>query len=389
MRLRVLVVASLLGGAGLVAGCGEVVDRSPEPHDPALSWERLPDPPLAPRSGPVVAWTGSEVVVVGGDTRAVPCPPNASCAAPEHYARDGARLRLEGRSWRPITDAPVEVPDGAPSAVVGGRLYVLARDVLLAYDVGHDAWSRIATPPGFTDGQLTADHDRLVVASGGDERRSVPDRVYDPGAGRWSTLPDDPIGPAFDRVLTAIPTGLVLTAHALVDDPGADGPSLVLAARWDRATDSWTRLPDSDQLGGWAWTWSGRRLVDPSLGGGDGGEVGNYGRSIPFGGILDPASGTWSRLPHAPKQGTGGWPVGALGGRFAAVAGWTYDDDTASWAPVPRPLGAPDLPGAAVWAGDRLVVIGGLDGARGDTPGSLDRGAWISEPGETLGRPRA
>lgn len=386
--MRVLLVLAATLAVFSSTGCGEVVGRSPEPGAGEASWERLPDPPLRARTGPVVAWTGAEVLVVGGDTRAVPCPPNASCAAPEHYARDGARLGLADRSWRRIADAPVEVPDSAPSAVVGGRLYVLARDVLLAYDVAGDTWSRIATPSDLSDQQLTADHARLVVSSGSDERHSVPDRVYDPGSGRWSTLPDDPIGPAFDRVMTSIPDGLVLTGHALVDDPGAEEPSLVLAARWDSATGRWTRLPDSDQLGGWAWTWTGHRLVDPTLGGADGGQIGNYGRTIPFGGVLDPATGAWSRLPHAPKERAGGWPVAALGGRFVATAGWTYDDESRSWAVMPRPHGAPAQPGAAVWAGDRLVVIGGIDSARGDTPGHLSEGAWISESGETLGRPR-
>jgi hypothetical protein len=334
----------------------------------------------------VAASTGTAVLVVGGDTGA-PCPANADCKAPAHYARDGARLDLRARSWHPIAAAPIDVPAYSQGVVVAGTLYVLARDALLAYDVAHDSWSEVPTPTGFADGQLVADSDRLVVASGSDEHGTVPDRAYDPATRRWSTLPDDPLGPAFDRVLTAIPTGLVLTAHELVDNPGADGPSLVLAARFDRTTGAWTRLPDSDQLGGWAWTWTGRRLVDPTLGGADGGKVGNYGRTIPFGGILDPATGAWSALPHAPREGTGGWPVAALGGRYAATGGWTYDDETESWAEVPRPTGAPDEPGVAVWAGDRLVVVGGVRDDRGYSVDALSPHAWISASGTTLGRP--
>jgi hypothetical protein len=388
MRTRAVAAAALLGVLALLAGCGDTrVGRSPDPAAGEPAWQRLPDPPFSARSGSVVAWTGSEVLVVGGDT-GTPCPPNADCAQPAHYARDGARLDVGERSWHPIAAAPVDVPAYSSSALLAGHLYVLADDVLLAYDVAHDTWSRIPTPSGFAGGQLVASTDRLVVASGSDEHGVTPDRVYEPGARRWTTLPDDPIGPAFDRVLTAIPTGLVLTAHELVDDPGAEKPSLVLAARWDAATGGWTRLRDSDQLGGWAWTWTGQRLVDPSLGGSDGGEVGNYGRTIPMGGVLDPVTGRWSRLPHPPKEGTGGWPVAALGGRFAAVAGWTYDDDTRSWAVVPRPKGAPGEPGVAVWADDRLVVVGGLDASRDGSTATRSGHAWISGPGDSLGRPR-
>ena len=388
MRFRLAVAIAAVAALSLVSGCGDDIEvsQSPDPSAIAPAWQRLPDPPFDPRSGPVVAWTGSGVVVVGGDTGA-PCPPNADCKAPQHYARDGARLDLGERTWHPISSAPVEIPAYSSSALVAGTLYVLAGDALLAYDVELDAWSNVPTPAALTDGQLVGSGTRLVVAQGSDEHGPTPDRVYDSGTGHWSTLPDDPIGPAFDKTFTAIPTGLVLTAHALVDSPGGDGPSLVLAARWDDATEAWTRLPDSDQLGGRAWTWTGRRLIDPSLGGGDGGEVGNYGRTIPYGGILDPVTGRWSRLRHAPSESGGGWPVAALGGRFAAIAGWTYDDETESWAEMPRPKGAPDEPGTAVWADDRLVVIGGVDDDQGWTTDALSTHAWISQSGATLGRP--
>jgi len=388
MRFRLAVATVLLTALSLVSGCGDdvQVSQSPDPSEFEPAWQRLPDPPFDPRTGPVVASTGSEVLVVGGDTSA-PCPPTADCKGPEHYARDGARLDISEPTWHPMSPAPVDVPAYSSSALVAGTLYVLAGDTLLAYDVAQDAWSNVPTPAALTNGQLVGSGTRLVVAQDSDEHGTTPDRVYDSGTGHWSTLPDDPIGPAFDRTFTAIPTGLVLTAHELVDNPGGDGPSPVLAARWDTATAAWTRLPDSDQLGGWAWTWTGRRLIDPSLGGGDGGEVGNYGRTIPYGGILDPATGQWSRLPHAPKEFGGGWSVAALGGRFVAIGGWTYDDESESWAEVPRPNGAPDQPGAAVWAGDRLVVIGGVHDDRGYTVEALSPHAWISQSGATLGRP--
>jgi hypothetical protein len=384
MRFRLLLVVGLLAAPVLVAGC-DAAGRTPNPHEAPAPWTRLPDPPFAPRVGAVVAWTGSEVIAVGGNI-GPPCPPNASCK-PGHYAKDGAAYVPAGRAWHPISSAPVDIPSSSPSALVSGRLFVLAGDQLLAYDASSDVWSKIRTPSGFAGGQLVADRDRLVVVSGSDEGNVVPDRVYDPATAGWSTLPEDPIGRAFDRVITAVPTGLVLTAKELVDNPGAYGPSLVLAARFDEATGTWTRLPDSDQIGGWSWVWTGRHLVDPSLGGADGGDVGNYGRTVPFGGRLDPATGQWSRLSHAPKQRTGGWPVAALDGSLAAVSGGIYDDDTESLAQVPPPDGAPNEPGSAVWAGDRLVVIGGVHDDRGFSTDALSPHAWISSSGTTLGKP--
>ena len=109
-------------------------------------------------------------------------------------------------------------------------------------------------------------------------------------------------------------------------------------------------------------------MVDPSLGGADGGEVNGYGRTIPFGGRLDPATGTWTRLPDPPQERTGGWPVEALDGPVIAAEGWLYDDRAGSWARLPKPSGAPPSPGVAVWADGELLVLGGTDWDRAEDP---------------------
>jgi hypothetical protein len=110
-----------------------------------------------------------------------------------------------------------------------------------------------------------------------------------------------------------------------------------------------------------AGTWTGKHLVDATLGGADGGQVNNYGRVVPFGGRLDAATGTWSRLPGAPEERTGGWPVEAPGGPLIAAEGWLYDDNDGSWTRLPRPDQAPAEPGPGVWADQALVVYGGAD----------------------------
>lgn len=129
-------------------------------------------------------------------------------------------------------------------------------------------------------------------------------------------------------------------------------------------------LPVMDQLGG-RWTWTGQCLVDPTLGGADGGQVNNYGRVIPYGGRLDPATGDWSPLPNAPAQSSGGWPADALDGPRIAAGGWLYDDSNGSWTPLPQPEGAPADPGPSVWADYVLVVYGGADWNPPDAHGQL------------------
>ena len=210
---------------------------------------------------------------------------------------------------------------------------------------------------------------------------SCPDRVLDTRTGAWSVLPADPLSPSFDRSLTPTPHGLVLTASPIAAGGGPEDPALVEAAVLEQGAAEWRRLPDSEQLGGSRWSWSGRNLVDPTLGGADGGEVNGYGRVLPFGGRLDPATGRWSPLPDAPAPLTGGWPVEAVHGPVTAAEGWLYDDEEERWSRLDPPEGAPAQPGPATWLDDTLVVYGGArwtaDGAGDRTPDSVySTDAW-------------
>jgi hypothetical protein len=347
-------------------GCAEQgappVDAPPD--DPSRTielgegWSRMPMPPLSPRHGPLVATVAREVVVVGGYT-GPPCPPNADCAYPPSFARDGVRWTpAEGR-WREIAPAPYDVEELPRHAVVGDRLHVLSSGRLLVWDRSEDAWSVVDTPARLEHVALVADGPRLVVAAGGDEHGEEPDRVLDTRTGEWSVLPEDPLSPSFDRFVTATPHGLVLTARPIAPGGGPEDPALVQAAVLEPGSGRWRQLQDSEQLGGWRWAWSGSHLVDPTLGGADGGDVNNYGRVLPFGGRLDPATGQWSTLPGAPEAGSGGWPVEAVQGPVTAAEGWLYDDGGERWTRLPRPDGAPTQPGPATWLDDTLVVYGG------------------------------
>jgi len=376
--MRVVCAVLLLG----LLGCGPTTTSGgpqPESSGPG-TWSRLPDVPLSPRLGPVVAAVGGSVVVVGGAT-GPPCPPAASCTAPPGYAADGAAYDAETGRWTRIADAPHAIEDRAPHAVAGGRLYVLSESRLLRYDATGDSWTLLSTPSGL-DGAVTTDGRRLVFADSSDEDGSAPDRVLDTRTGAWSVLPDDPLGQSFDRAITPTPHGLVLTAHS-IDALDAGGPALVEGALLPPGSHGWQRFPGSDQLGGGRWVWSRERLVDPSPGGADGGEVDGFGRTIPFGGRLDPATGEWSRLPGAPAANAGGWAVEALHGPLQAAAGWLYDDTVGRWHRLPRPDGAPPAPGTATWAGGDLVVVGGEDWEAPDRPEEwtaevvYSTGSWV------------
>ncbi len=101
------------------------------------TWRALPTPPGAVRSGPVVAWTGTEVVVVGG------------YSGPTTALADGFELDLATGSWSSVPPAPLAIPSqGTP----GGQGYAVGRQVVvvhtgpevdsppLVYDAATGAW---------------------------------------------------------------------------------------------------------------------------------------------------------------------------------------------------------------------------------------------------------
>jgi hypothetical protein len=317
-------------------------------------------------------------VILGGDEGA--CPRNADCAPPaDPPRRDGAAYNPTLRSWAPIAEAPRGLRSLQTHAVVGNVLYVLLKDDLLAYDGVADAWTRPPGPPaGHRGGRLVDLGGRPAVIA--EERRTgeaAADAVYDPTSRSWTKLPADPLGPSFDRVLTDTPAGAVLTGKKLVPAPGSAEPAIVRAALLSRDLQTWKRLPDSDLIGGYTWSWTGKCLIDPSLGSADGGEVDGWGRSVPYGGSFDPVTRTWDRLLNAPEQAAGrnAWPVDALGGPVSARDGYLHDDRTGTWDRITRPDGAPPYPGSAAWLGDTLFVLGGqFDYAGG--PQRLSGSAW-------------
>jgi hypothetical protein len=371
-----LLLTAVLG----TASCGADAQAEASGESPAttraVGWQPLSRPPVSPRLGAATAWTGTEALFIGGDTSKL-LPPNADCFCPAESARDGAAYDPRNDTWRPIAPAPVPITGYTGTAVLGDTVWLLTAGRLLSYDASDDAWTTHRLPTTDLSGDVVAYEGAIIVVTGEQTTASDRDQRYDPATKAWSPLPADPLAPAWGRTVTATPRGLVLTGQDLVDQPGSEKPSLLRAAILPPGSDRWRLLPDSDQLGTGLWSWTGRHLVNPDLSGADGGEVNGYGRWIPNGGILDPATGTWSRLPSAPGESSGGWRVQALDGPLAAYAGWIYDDRDQTWTLLPRPEGAPARPGSAVWAADALVVLGGADEVWAEGSGELSGEAWI------------
>ena len=385
VRRTALIVACVLG---LIA-CGS--EQGPGVREravaPAGEWVELSASPLEPRSHVVGVWSGHELFLFGGDSWL--CPPNADCAIPEEPPlADGAAFNPGTGSWRTTASAPAGFA-WASTAVVGDDIYFLVSGIpgwyesaFLRYSIGADAWEQLAQPPGELGWyQLVAAGGALVAVNGSDEQEPRPDLVFDPSGGAWEELPPDPLGPGFGRVMAWSQPYLYLFDSELVPNPGSTVPSLTRAARLDVRTHEWTRLPDSEILGTGPWFVEDELLVNPALGGADGGEVNNWGRTYPYGGVFDTTLESWSPLPAAPKADE--HSAGILGSRDALIygtEGLLLDLGSNTWIELPALLESGDYTQRQViTAGRDAVVFGGQrwDGDHGELLGD----AWIWRAG--------
>ena len=373
VRVRLGVLCAVVLG---LVGCG---DDMPIDLADRGGWVRLPDPPLSGRNGANIVGVGDDVIVFGGTDFL--CPPNADCETGGSVAfADGAAFDRSLNEWRPIADLPVPTIR-ADTAVLGDQVFALTRGLgavnreLIAYDVSDDAWLQIDlrddTDP-FRSSSVVATDDAIVLYRRTDENGTAPDWVFDPAGQSWSELPDDPLGPAFNRSMVWNGAALFLFDKALVESPGgADGPSYTRAARYEDG--AWTALPTADTIGPGPALVDGHRLIAPRLGCADGGEINGYGRCIPFGAVFDTTANEWGDLPNAPGEGRK--HISAYGGFSGTdlVAGSTrgqfFDATTDEWFDLP-PLdltepGSSDIGPVtfvsrrAASVGDAIVVVGG------------------------------
>ena len=379
-----------------LAGCGQDM-----PIDLAArgDWVRLPDPPLSGRNEASIVGVGDDVIVFGGTDFL--CPPNADCESGDSVDfADGAAFDRALNEWRSIADLPVPTVR-ADTAVVGDQVFALTRGLgpakreLVAYDVNDDAWKEIGLPNESTvhgSWSIVATDEAIVLYATTDEHGRAPDWVFDPAVESWSELPDDPLGPAFNRSMVWNGEALFLFDKALVESPGgADGPSYTRAARYHHR--AWTALPTADTIGPGPALVDGHRLIAPVLGCADGGDNNSYGRCIPYGAVFDTTANEWGELPNAPGKGRKYiWAYGGVSDTDL-VAGSTHgpflDATTDEWLDLP-PLDSETDPNSsddnnqtfvtrrAASVGDAIVVVGGAK--FGPDGGTLLADAYIWTP---------
>lgn len=297
---------------------------SPTPNTtepPAASWRPLPEAPIAGRIGAGVVWTGEEMIVWGGISRAKDI----------EAAADGAAYDPAADSWRTI--AP------APRGVLG--------------DVGTAAaWTG-------TTAVFWAGNSPDGPAVGG---------VYDPSTDAWRRLPGGPLGPR--EGYTSVWTG---TELLIVGGTSGDGFAQPVAAALDPRTGSWRLLPGLNEFvalrpTGAVWTGdqvflAGARFLCPE-------EGSSCADVTPVFIAYDP---TTDRVDEIDLVGA---PLDEPSGSSFAPVGWFdervvlstsngasarlvfYEPGTARWdiGAAPPCAAADDGYEQAAWLGDRFVV---------------------------------
>lgn len=346
-------------------------------------WKELAESPLCGRVLASSGWTGTELLVWGGQNCAgAECPTDG---APR--LADGAAYNPSTNKWRKMARSPLSARDGAATVWTGKELIVwggAAGDALLAdgaaYNPARDSWRMLGPSPlaARTHPAAVWTGQAMLVWGGGE----TPDgALYDPSADAWRKLP--PVALAGRTGATTAWTGKeVLIWSGAASTLTATGQALNDGAAYDPARDAWRPIPAAPIAGRFseASAWTGQELV---VWGGD------AGLHAPFsdGAAYNPSTGVWRMLPPAPVVerigplavwsgtemivwgGLGeGEPAGLPGGPGASAIvplgdGVAFNPVTNAWRRLERatllgrvyPVGAWDGKGVLIWGG--IVVV--------------------------------
>lgn len=302
---------------------------------------RLSSSPLAGRSTMASVWTGTEMLIWGGD-------------GPGGARSDGAAYNPRRDTWRMLPDGPLTARN-APAAVWTGKEMLLwgghsktvdHRDGA-AFDPVKGTWRSIAAAPMRSAGRPTAvwTGTEMLVLAGFNGHNGA---AYDPINDTWRSLPDLPGQPQAPTPAVVWTGSRLIAALGYPDGKGSGVFS------FDPTTEEWTELPRFDkseiQL-----AWTGDRLLAVS-------------RRLAV--VLDSTTGQWISVAQAPNDDNLGDPVSAWTGTESLLWGggetaFIIDPARRTWQTTPAGgLGQREQP-AAVWADGVFLAWGGSGKANG------------------------
>jgi hypothetical protein len=391
LAIAILVVV----GLGVLVARGPLDDESDTPSG-ADPWEQLPRPPAndvlrGPEPGSAV-WTGTELILLASFAYAPPPSPRP----PDGLAYNPATAR-----WRALPDPPPDqsIGGGRVGTVWTGKEVILlyATGAPIAYDPDADTWRRSARPP---TGFISHAADPAPIWTGAEvlvwDGSNIDDTsgkwidggrgaAYNPATDQWRQLPRSPLSNRTWSIQAWTGRQLLVIAGSC---GGAGQIRCEDGAAYDPAANTWTPIP---ALAGGAIApeaaaaWTGSELVIWST------TTNNQGRSIgSTASAYNPSSKRWRTLPPAPITPRRLASLVWAGDRLLVWGGiqnvgadkLAYPDDGAAYDPRSnrwQPLAKAPVPGRAspltVWTGDRAIFIGGMN--LGDQP-RMDRGNIVA-----------
>ena len=307
-------------------------------------WSQLPAAPIDGRTGASVAWTGTELLIWGGQ----------SVAQPNVAHADGAAYNPQTGRWRMLPAAPLSPRFEQASAWDGTEMLVWGgydgqptatdgvTDDGAAYDPTSNRWRPLPPAPlSARAGAIAVWAGATMVVLGGYANGSgqVPgdSAAYNPATDRWTTIPA-PTPPGQHSLMwaSAVQAGSELLAFSDWATSTPCGSSCIQGASgtdvyaYNANTESWRLVPAADgALSGADFVfWTGSVVIAR---GGDwcGGCAGpaQPQRSAAY----DPARNTWTQLATDPLA----W--GRPASVWTGAALFSFNPATSQLSPSPAP----------------------------------------------------
>jgi hypothetical protein len=265
-------------------------------------WRELPQAPIAGRAGHAAVWTGKEMVVCCGGVD--PGPIAAYSPVSNSWRLLQEQSELESFKY------PAAVWTGERMVVAGG-VAVGSQDGALQYDPVADRWYGIGElSPVTIERQPDAAWTGREVVVVPREYTDDPPAAFNPTTGRWRAFPNPPPSLAIDRP-AAVWTGDELLLWGVSRDADPARLRSAVGARLNVDTGEWTPMADSP-LGPVDW-WDGtpgsnsaiwdaehrRMIVYTGAIGRGRGEEANENAATPMLAYY-PDDGSWESLPSLP-----------------------------------------------------------------------------------------
>jgi Kelch motif len=371
--------ASPRAGAGAVspAGTGLMARNTARPAVPAGqpgpaqgatpaaagSWKLLPPAPIANAPhGVTSVWTGKEMIIYG--IRSTPSGIRRSNMAYIPASNTWVRLALG-----PMPPSP---SGGGVGVWTGSEMLVLGR-TSAAYNPVSNTWRPISSAgPGARDQPVVAwTGDQALVWSGGCCEPSNTGMAYTAATDTWTTMPASPLPPSHGAAGAWTGRELVI-AGGLARDY-SDGIFKIFrnAAAYNPATGTWRKLPRAPRPRyGARAVWDGTEVLFL------GGSARTASDPARRGMAYNPATNTWRLLPPMEYGREGladvwtGRRVLVWGGQSSLVNptavpphGEAYDPRTNTWTALPTSALRGRIDPLSAWTGHQLIIWGGSLGS--------------------------